>query len=400
MSRFLFIMPPFAGHINPAIGVAAELAARGHRVAWAGDAAALTTALPPGSVIHPCGPGVGWSSRPPNPREPAPTQPLALERPEELRGFAALKFLWERVLLPLADAMLPGVLGAVADEEPDLLIVDQQAFAGALVAERMRLPWATSASTSAELTDPLAAMPKAREWVQERMTELHTAFGDPSSRSDLRFSPHLVLGYTSPALLGPVSGAPEKLRLVGPVLRPEKGTLTGISDGKPLVYVSIGTVNAEAGARFLRGAADAIGAKPELHGLIADPGGALSTSPSNVDVRSSVPQLAVLERAAAVVCHGGHNTVCESLAHGVPLVVAPIRDDQPIVAEQVRRAGAGVRLRFPLATAEHIGRAIDTVLSEPSYRHAANTVRQEFRAAGGATAAADQLTELAVPVSA
>lgn len=110
--------------------------------------------------------------------------------------------------------------------------------------------------------------------------------------------------------------------------------------------------------------------------------------------------MAVLRKAAAVVCHGGHNTVCEALANGVPLVVAPIRDDQPIVAEQVRRAGAGVRLRFPLATADHIGTAIDTVLDTPKYRLAAEDIRRSFEAAGGARKAADHLEEVAIPVSA
>ena len=32
----------------------------------------------------------------------------------------------------------------------------------------------------------------------------------------------------------------------------------------------------------------------------------------------AVPQLALLARTAAVVTHGGHNTVCEALAHGLP----------------------------------------------------------------------------------
>ncbi|MYW45964.1 glycosyltransferase, partial [Streptomyces sp. SID161] len=35
MSGFLFVVPPLTGHINPAVGVAARLAAYGHRVAWA-----------------------------------------------------------------------------------------------------------------------------------------------------------------------------------------------------------------------------------------------------------------------------------------------------------------------------------------------------------------------------
>lgn len=38
--------------------------------------------------------------------------------------------------------------------------------------------------------------------------------------------------------------------------------------------------------------------------------------------------------------------MCEALWHAVPLVVAPIRDDQPVVAGQVTDAGAGVRVRF------------------------------------------------------
>ena len=36
MSRFLFVVPPMAGHVNPTLPVGRELAARGHDVAWAG----------------------------------------------------------------------------------------------------------------------------------------------------------------------------------------------------------------------------------------------------------------------------------------------------------------------------------------------------------------------------
>ena len=36
VTRFLLVVPPLVGHINPLIGVADELARRGHEVAWAG----------------------------------------------------------------------------------------------------------------------------------------------------------------------------------------------------------------------------------------------------------------------------------------------------------------------------------------------------------------------------
>jgi UDP:flavonoid glycosyltransferase YjiC (YdhE family) len=77
-------------------------------------------------------------------------------------------------------------------------------------------------------------------------------------------------------------------------------------------------------------------------------------------------------------------------------VVAPIRDDQQLVAGQVVASGAGQRLRFARATAAQVGAAVDTVLRDPAYPSAARAVRDSFRAAGGTGAAADHLVQLAV----
>jgi MGT family glycosyltransferase len=147
--------------------------------------------------------------------------------------------------------------------------------------------------------------------------------------------------------------------------------------------------------RFLRECVAALRERPHLNAVVVDPAGAVTDPPPQVAVRRLVPQLAVLDRAAAVICHAGHNTVCESLARGVPLVVAPIRDDQPIVAEQVVRAGAGVRLRFTHARARQIGPALDRLLADPGYASAARAVASSFRAAGGVAAAAGHVAALA-----
>ncbi|MFC0845134.1 hypothetical protein ACFH04_15630 [Streptomyces noboritoensis] len=55
MSRFLFVVPPLTGHINPAAAVAAELTARGHEVAWAGRPAIVERLVGsgPGSTSAP-----------------------------------------------------------------------------------------------------------------------------------------------------------------------------------------------------------------------------------------------------------------------------------------------------------------------------------------------------------
>jgi UDP:flavonoid glycosyltransferase YjiC (YdhE family) len=121
----------------------------------------------------------------------------------------------------------------------------------------------------------------------------------------------------------------------------------------------------------------------------------LDTTAPSILVRPRVPQLELLPQLDAVVCHAGHNTVCETLAHGIPLVVAPIRDDQPIIAQQIIDAGAGVRLKYGRVDTGEIVDALMAVLETASYRLAARRIQASFRAAGGPAAAADRLESLA-----
>ena len=106
-------------------------------------------------------------------------------------------------------------------------------------------------------------------------------------------------------------------------------------------------------------------------------------------------QLALLARVDAVVCHGGHNTTVEALAHGLPLVIAPIKDDQPIVADQVVAAGAGIRIKFGRVQATELRDAVARVLADATLREGAARVRDSFAAAGGPDAAARALEALA-----
>lgn len=385
MSRFLFVVPPLVGHINPTIGVAAALVGRGHHVAWAGVEGFVRPLVGPDAAVYNC--AVPESEN------------LYIQRPPGLRGLAALMFLCERFFIPLAEAMVPGVVEAVERFAPDALVVDQQALAGGLVAERRGLPWATSATISAPLTDPSSATPpKVKAWLHKRMTDLRQHFGAPDEAENLLFSPHLVLAFTTAALLGPTDHLGAQVRLVGPSIatRPSSGAFPWgwLDDQRPAVLVSLGTVNSETGVRFLGECAQALAADPGRQAVIVDPAGVLGTVAEHVLVQRTVPQLDLLPHIDAVVCHAGHNTVCETLGHGLPLVLAPIRDDQPTVAQQVVDAGAGIRLRFTRATAAQIGPAVETVLTEPSYRLAARQVQESFRAAGGAPAAAGYLEEL------
>jgi MGT family glycosyltransferase len=397
MSRFLFVVPPLTGHVNPTIAVGRELAARGHQVAWCGEPAFLAERLPDGALVLPSPEGL-----------PDDITEAIAERSVGLRGAAALKFLWEDVLHPLAVAMVPGVEAAVDAFAPDVLVADQQAFAGALVARRRGLPWATSATTSAELARPLDGLPKLAEWVRSTLVDLQLESGvaqAEAEQGDLRFSDRLVLAFTSPEMVGRDEVFPEAYAFVGPSIadRPERGDFPWdrLDADRPTVLVSLGTVNQAAGERFYAAAADALVslgvqgvlvAPPEL---VPDVGG-----PDDLIVQPWVPQLALLEEVDAVVTHAGHNTTCEALAHGLPLVVAPIRDDQPVVADQVVAAGAGVRVRFGRVKPADLAAAVQAVLDQPAYAAAAGRLRDSFTAAGGPPVAADRLEALVVGVPA
>ncbi|MBD0747811.1 glycosyltransferase [Streptomyces sp. CBMA152] len=389
MSRFLFVVPPLTGHINPAAAVAAELTARGHEVAWAGRPVVVGRLVGGRPKVYECA---------------GPDRIDGL-RPPQLRGIAALKFLWDGFLGPLAEAMAPGVEAAIGAFGPDVVVCDQQTVAGALVAERLGVPYATSSTTSAELADSMAGLPGVEGWLTALLGRLRQRIGDPAATHDPRFSPLLTLAFTTPELVGPYPVPATDLRFVGPALasrRSDAGDFPwqwlDLAPGTAPVLITLGTANPDAGGRFLAESVAAVRARTgQLRAVVCDPGGLLGPVAVGPDVlvRTSLPQVALLERMSAVVCHAGHNTVTEALWHGVPLVVAPIRDDQPVVASQVVGAGAGLRIKFGRAGRDQIGAALDAVVTEPRYREAAHRIRDAFRKAGGESAAATYLEELA-----
>ncbi|WNV86236.1 glycosyltransferase [Umezawaea sp. Da 62-37] len=380
MSRFLLVVLPLRGHVTPMVGIADELVARGHRVVWAGSGW-MRPYIGAGQPIVDCA---------------ADRYASDSLRPPGLRGAAALKFLVEDYLVPLAEAMLPGTLEAIDRFRPDVVVADQHTFAGAMAAQRRAVPWATSASTSAEFT--ASTPPKVEAWTRGRLDDLWRRHGLPA-RSDPRFSDDLVLAFTTEAAVGPLTKPHPAIRFVGPVVAGREGggwRPPWPGSEVPTVLVTLGTANTGAGERFLRECATAAAARGgDLRAVIVDPAGHLGPQPDWITTPRHVPQVAVMATVDAVVCHAGHNTVCEALWHGLPLVVAPIRDDQPAVADQVVRTGTGTRLRFSRATAPEISDALDAVLTDRAFARAARRVQRSFHAAGGARAAADHLERLA-----
>lgn len=380
--RFLFVVPPLTGHVNPTIAVGDALRARGHDVAWVGHPRRVRPLLPKDATLIELDDGVSDEVWKP-----------VLDRARAVRGLESFQFLWEEVLIPLARGMMPGVERAIQEHRPDVVVVDHQALGGALACRKTGARWATLATTSASVIDPFADLPKIREWMETKIADLMTGAGLENVKNpDL--SPKLVVVFSTTELIGR-SDFPASFRFVGPSLgRSETAEFPwdSLRDTKRIL-VSLGTVSSEVGEKFFRVVTDAF-RDSTLQVILVAPTNLVSDAPDNFIVRERVPQLALLAKLDAVVCHAGHNTVCETLAHGLPLVVAPIRDDQPVVANQVVSAGAGVRIKYGRITPRALRDAVMRVLDDPTYRESAKKIAASFEAAGGAHAAADHLEGL------
>jgi zeaxanthin glucosyltransferase len=380
MSRFLIVTLPLAGHVNPPAAVSRVLRERGHDVAWCGSVARLRPWLDPDATVYPTGMRAfgGLADN----------------------GLASVKSLWESFIIPFTRFTLPAVEKAVTDYQPDVLVVDQHALAGALVAERRGLPWATFCTSTMELGQPFARQPKAAGWIRGHLTTLVDGAGLAGRPAiDLRFSPYLVIVFSSGHLLG-LPSLPGHFALVGPALSGRPATVSfpweRLDPARRHVLVTVGTMADADAMDFYSRAADAL--RPlgdSVQAVVLASPQALPGAPEHILAVERIPQLELLPRMDAVVCHAGLNTVSETLSNAIPLVVAPLTRDQPINAANVARVGAGVREHFYRARPEQLRAAVLALLSDPAYRAAAAVVRDSFTAAGGAPEAASRLERLA-----
>jgi zeaxanthin glucosyltransferase len=379
VSRFLFVVPPLAAHANPAAAVSRALAGRGHEVAWVGSERYFRPLVGPDATVF------GTGLRP--------------YRGQRDRGLRAVRSLWDDFVVPFSAAVAAGVETAAGEYRPDVVVADQHAIAGGLVAQRRGLRWASLAPTQMELARPFRDLPRVEQWIDGRLAAAAEAILGTAPQHDPRFSPHLVIDFTTPALTGR-QDPPAQVAPVGPALgtRPDVPQFpwAALDPDRRLVLVTIGTTATDLGRDFY---ARVIRALEPLAGRVQ---AVVNTTPAQVPdpppyvlVAPRAPILDLLPRVDAMICHGGMSTTCEALLNGVPLVVAPIKYDHPIVAGQVVAAGAGQRRHFYRATVAQFTDSIEAVLDDPAYRTAAERIGASFTAAGGGAAAAERLERLA-----
>lgn len=379
VARFLFVVIPVVAHLWPAVAIGDALAAGGHDVAWCGPESDLRPLVGPDVTIYPTGKR--------SYREIAHV------------GIAAVQGLWDEYVLPLNRFIQGPVDRAMAQYQPDVVLADQYALAGALAAYKRGVRWASLCAGILELTPP-SGNPGLQEWVRSRLAQAWVTAGLPADDSlDLRFSPYLVIATTSQALTG-TAPMPEHCVLIGAALGSRRTDPSFSWDwwdpGRRHVLVTAGTLSAHVVrgylARMMAALEPMAGRVQAVLNAAAD---TMPDPPAHVLVAPRVPMLDLMPRLDAVICQAGQSTVNEALVHGVPMVVAPIRLHELTVAEQVTRAGAGITVSFSEASPAQLAAAVTAVLDEPGYRGNARRIGAEFSAAGGTGAAAAHLIALA-----
>ena len=379
MTRFAFVTWDGGGNIPPAIGIAQELAARGHGIDFIGyevQRKRFEAATFGFTVLRRSG-GFDIYSE---------TDPA-----ERLTRLIANVWACPEHLEDISDA--------VNSSGADVLVVDFSMLGALAAAAQLTIPVAVLAhSTVASLVPPpespmgtarLTATNHLREGAGlPRLTRLNDAwFG-------LR-----TLVTTIPELDPAAEGAANDVHYVGPIFErlPDQRWASpwDVDDDRPLVVVSFTTTGLWDQSGRIRNTLDALAAE-SVRVIASAPNGVEAAAvPSNAVIRRFVPHHLVLAQAAVTVTHAGHGTVTASLAHGVPMVALPNpAADQPFLAATIQRLGAGLALDGG-AGPDAIRTAVMEVLGEPAYANAARTLGIKIAKMPGATGAADQLERLA-----
>ncbi|MFL6141265.1 MAG: glycosyltransferase [Labedaea sp.] len=377
MSRFLLVVLPLPGHLYPMLAIGQELVHSGHEVVWCGPETVLRPLVGPDATVHSTG-------------------MRAFRRYTET-GMAGVRALWDGYLVPFTRFTLDAVDAAVDEHQPDVVLAEQYALAGGLVAHRRGVPWATLATGALEIAPP-PELSGFAEFVADRVARVVAMAGLPAGEPvDPRFSPRLVIALTSRGLIG-TAELPEACLLAGAAMGPRPNAPDfpwhDWDYARRHVLVTVGSLVGHMVEDFYERMAAALAPMArDVQAVFVTTGVVGNSLPDDVIAVELVPMLDLMPRLDAVVCHAG-GVVNEALAYGVPLVVAPVRAEQLALAHQVAASGAGIEVPILEASAEELGAAVRAVLDEPGYRRQAGRIAEEF-AAGGAAVAAAALVALA-----
>ena len=363
MSTVLLVTVDLGGNIPPAIGIAAELARRGHRVVVHADEAVRDRAVAAGCEFLPAD-GVAYD-------------------PLVARGTVGT--LREITRLFADRSRGRSAVEAARSIRADVVLVDALLLGTAAEVEAAGLPAVLLGHTTWEYLrrnfgpGPVGALLRMRGAAPMPIV-------DRAAR---------VLLLTD-ASLDPAEPLPGNAVRVGAVLL--DGDAASTPGEPPTVLVSLSSIWYPGMRQALQRVLDGLAPLPVR--LQVTTGRSIAPDelriPANAVVHAFADHAPLLAAASAVVGHGGHSTTTRALAHGVPILVLPMHPmlDQPMIGRAVAASGAGLTLSKSAAP-DAIRDAVQRLLDDPSFARAAARLGVELRARDGAVAGADEIERVA-----
>jgi MGT family glycosyltransferase len=374
------------GHVNPSLEVIRELVARGHRV---------TYAIPPLFAEKVAETGAEprlWNSTLPGP-----------DADPEAWGTTLL----DNVEPFLNDAVqaLPQLIEAYEGDEPDLVLHDITSYPARVLAHRWGVP-AVSLSPNLVAWEGYEQEVAEPMWEEPRKTERGRAY---YARFHAWLEENGITQHPDPFVGRPA----RSLVLIPKALQPNADrvdetvhTFVGACQGdrdteggwrrpdgaEKVVLVSLGSSFTKRPA-FYRECVKAFGDLPGWH-LVLQVGkhvdrAELGDVPANVEVRTWVPQLAVLKEADLFVTHAGAGGSQEGLATATPMIAVPQAVDQFGNADMLQALGVARHLPTEDATAEALRTAALALVDDPEVAARLKEIQEQMAQEGGTRRAAD-----------
>ncbi|MBW0102372.1 macrolide family glycosyltransferase [Pseudonocardia sp. KRD291] len=384
--------PLGAGHVNPTLGVVAELVRRGHDLTYWAPRAFAERIAETGARYAPV--TSTWEA-------------MGRDTLPQMHGRELVRAMG--LLLDETEALVPVLARAAGRDRPDLVLHDGAlAWWGRILAHRWDVPsvetwpnlvsnrhWSMNAYSKVNPLDP-------------RFLRMILRIGRYLRRQGIRDVRGFTQGERAAQRLVTLPRAfqyagdtfTDRYAFVGPCFteRGFQGEWRPPVSGAPVVLVSLGTAYNDRPEFYREVATSADGRPWHVVMVVGDQVDPASLGPlaANVEVHTEVPQLTVLRHARAFVTHAGMGSTMEGLAAGVPLVAIPQMAEQRANADRIAGLGLGQVLDPARSAPDALWEAVEDVAGDPDVRERLGWMRSEIAASGGAAVAADAV-ERALP---
>jgi rhamnosyltransferase subunit B len=316
----------------------------------------------------------------------------------------------------------------------DFMVAHEVVFAAPLVAEVLKLDWATGILAPGSFFsayDPFVLPPYpfvakfrwmgpkvnrlirdlskivTRNWgapIRQLRQELGLAPLQGNPIIDAKYSPQLVLALFSSVIGAPQPDWPPHTVQTGfPVY--DGGSDRSLSDelerflaaGEPPIVFTLGSAAVVAPGRFFQvSIAAAIRLNRRAVLLIGD-----NPPPANLPPELIAIDYArysqIFPRAAAIVHQGGIGTTAQGLRSGRPTLIMPYSHDQPDNAARAERLGVSRTISREQYTVDRVVRELGMLLADPSYATKAEAIGRIVSAEDGVSVACETIVSKLFP---